>query len=149
MATSKTLAPTNVTISIPAMTDQPDASVFSNCVDKEADAINALNSKLTTVVDNSLTPGTGITIVMQRKLKIGKMVTYNLAITTTEQIQTGTPLVSGFELHNGGFNGVPTIVAYNNNAATAFFYLHDNGDIRPIAAFGAGTWRMAFTYICQ
>lgn len=46
MATSKTLAPTNVTISIPAMTDQPDASVFSNCVDKEADAINALNSKL-------------------------------------------------------------------------------------------------------
>ena len=47
MATSKTLAPTNVTISIPAMTDQPDASVFSNCVDKEADAINALNSQLT------------------------------------------------------------------------------------------------------
>ena len=46
MATSKTLAPTNVTISIPAMTDQPDASVFSNCVDKEADAINALNSHL-------------------------------------------------------------------------------------------------------
>lgn len=46
MATSKTLAPTNVTISIPAMTDQPDASVFSNCVDKEADAINALNSQL-------------------------------------------------------------------------------------------------------
>lgn len=47
MATSKTLAPTNVTISIPAMTDAPDASVFSNCVDKEADAINALNSQLT------------------------------------------------------------------------------------------------------
>lgn len=46
MATSKTLAPTNVTISIPAMTDAPDASVFSNCVDKEADAINALNSKI-------------------------------------------------------------------------------------------------------
>lgn len=46
MATSKTLAPTNVTISIPAMTDAPDASVFSNCVDKEADAINALNSHI-------------------------------------------------------------------------------------------------------
>ena len=49
MATSKTLAPTNVTISIPAMTDAPDASVFSNCVDKEADAINALNSQLETI----------------------------------------------------------------------------------------------------
>ena len=48
MATSKTLTPTNETISIPAMTDQPDASVFSNCIDKEADAINTLNSQLTT-----------------------------------------------------------------------------------------------------
>ena len=46
MATSKTLAPTNVTISIPAMTDQPNASVLANCADKEADAINALNSQL-------------------------------------------------------------------------------------------------------
>lgn len=46
MATTKHLDPTNVDISIPAMTDQPNASVFSNCVDKEADAINALNSKL-------------------------------------------------------------------------------------------------------
>lgn len=46
MATSKTLAPTNVTISIPAMTDAPNASVISNCLDKEADAINALNSQL-------------------------------------------------------------------------------------------------------
>lgn len=46
MATSKTLTPTNETISIPAMTDQPDASVFSNCIDKEADAINTLNSQI-------------------------------------------------------------------------------------------------------
>ena len=46
MASSKTLTPTNVTISIPAMTDVPDASVFSNCVDKEADAINALKSSM-------------------------------------------------------------------------------------------------------
>ena len=49
MATSKTLTPTNETIQIPAMTDAPDASVFSNCIDKEADAINALNSKRTIV----------------------------------------------------------------------------------------------------
>ena len=48
MATSKTLAPTNVTISIPAMTDQPNASVLANCADKEADAINALNSQIAT-----------------------------------------------------------------------------------------------------
>lgn len=42
MATSKLLKPTNVTISIPGFTDQPDQRVNSNCMDKEADAINAL-----------------------------------------------------------------------------------------------------------
>ena len=59
MATSKTLAPTNVTISIPAMTDQPDASVFSNCVDKEADAINALNSQIANPKNVAYTSVTG------------------------------------------------------------------------------------------
>ena len=46
MATSKTLAPTNVTIQIPEFTDQPDQRVNSNCIDKEADAINALNAQI-------------------------------------------------------------------------------------------------------
>ena len=57
MATSKTLAPTNVTIQIPAMTDTPDASVFSNCVDKEADAINALNSKTAKKAEKRIAAG--------------------------------------------------------------------------------------------
>ena len=51
MATSKTLTPTNVTIQIPAFTDQPDQRVNSNCIDKEADAINALNSNLASLSD--------------------------------------------------------------------------------------------------
>lgn len=46
MATSKVLAPTNVTIQIPEFTDQPDQRVNSNCIDKEADAINALNTQI-------------------------------------------------------------------------------------------------------
>ena len=59
MATSKTLAPTNVTISIPAMADQPDASVFSNCIDKEADAINALNSQISKCANVATMPMNG------------------------------------------------------------------------------------------
>lgn len=55
MATSKTLTPTNVTISIPEFTDQPDQRVNSNCIDKEADAINAVNTKLTTADAQSMT----------------------------------------------------------------------------------------------
>jgi len=46
MATSKTLTPTNETIQIPAMTDAPDQSVNSNCIDKLGDAVNTLNSQL-------------------------------------------------------------------------------------------------------
>lgn len=46
MATNKTLTPTNVTIQIPEFTDQPDQRVNSNCIDKEADAINALNGNM-------------------------------------------------------------------------------------------------------
>ena len=46
MATSKTLTPTNVTIQIPAFTDKPDQRVNSNCIDKEADAINALSDQM-------------------------------------------------------------------------------------------------------
>ena len=55
MATSKTLTPTNVTIQIPAFTDQPDQRVNSNCIDKEADAINALNSNITSLSDQIAT----------------------------------------------------------------------------------------------
>ena len=50
MATSKTLAPTNVTIQIPEFTDAPDQRVNSNCIDKEADAINTLNSRFSYIM---------------------------------------------------------------------------------------------------
>ena len=55
MATSKTLTPTNVTIQIPEFTDQPDQRVNSNCIDKEADAINALNTQTATLTNGSHT----------------------------------------------------------------------------------------------
>ena len=46
MATTKTLTPTNQTISIPELTDAPDMSVPADALSKEADAINSLNSKI-------------------------------------------------------------------------------------------------------
>ena len=58
MATSKTLTPTNVTIQIPEFTDQPDQRVNSNCIDKEADAINALNNNLSNLIKFVYTPST-------------------------------------------------------------------------------------------
>ncbi len=58
MATSKTLTPTNVTIFIPEFTDQPDQRVNSNCIDKEADAINALNTAIANLVKSVTVTGT-------------------------------------------------------------------------------------------
>ena len=46
MATTKTLTPTNQTISIPELSDAPDMSVAADAIDKEADAINALGSNI-------------------------------------------------------------------------------------------------------
>ena len=53
MATTKTLTPTNQTISIPELSDAPDMSVPADAISKEADAINSLNSKITKL-DGSL-----------------------------------------------------------------------------------------------
>ena len=55
MATSKLLKPTNVTISIPEFTDQPDQRVNSNCIDKEADAINTLSEQIANINNKIIT----------------------------------------------------------------------------------------------
>jgi len=46
MATTKTIQPTGETITIPAMTDRPDASVFSTDVSRITDAVNSQNQSL-------------------------------------------------------------------------------------------------------
>lgn len=46
MATSKLIKPTNVTVSIPEFTDQPDQRVNSNCIDKSIDGINTLSDQI-------------------------------------------------------------------------------------------------------
>ena len=61
MATSKTLTPTNVTIQIPDFTDRPDQRVTNNCIDKEADAINALNSNVANISSAEAISFTGST----------------------------------------------------------------------------------------
>ena len=96
MATSKTLAPTNVTISIPAMTDQPDASVFSNCVDKEADAINALNSQLARTVSQATLNSKLTNVDINTVTVSGRVATINI------RAQVGTAITGGEVLFDTG-----------------------------------------------
>ena len=45
--TTKTLTPTNQTVTLPDMTERPNASVLVDGIGKEADAINALSEQIT------------------------------------------------------------------------------------------------------
>ena len=47
--TTKTLTPTNQTITLPDMTERPDASVLVDGIGKDADAINALSDQIGTL----------------------------------------------------------------------------------------------------
>jgi len=46
--TTKTLTPTNQTITLPDMTERPDANVLVDGIGKDADAINALSDQMST-----------------------------------------------------------------------------------------------------
>ena len=50
MATTKTIQPTGTTITMPAMTDRPDASVFSTDISRITDAVNAISSGKTETI---------------------------------------------------------------------------------------------------
>jgi len=109
----------------------------------------SLNSKFTSVVSGGLTGATGITIDSQYKMELGKLVCYNLVLTSDHNMANGDNVVSGLKVHYGGFNGVPTVPATNNAGSVAHFGVNDNGDLFAIGAIGSGKWRMSITYICN
>jgi hypothetical protein len=60
--TTKTLTPTNQTITLPDMTERPDASVLVDGIGKDADAINALASNIPASIQGTVTWGNNIVI---------------------------------------------------------------------------------------
>lgn len=119
MATSKTLTPTNVTISIPEFTDQPDQRVNSNCIDKEADAINALNDNIASlegqlcIVQN--------TDVATQNISTGEYVLWKGTMTkATQFIGTGGGLNSTRlpSVTGGGLNDLNSKLTNYLNAVT-------------------------------
>jgi len=107
MATTKTLKPTNVTISIPDFTDQPDQRVNSNCIDKEADAINALSEHIDktcyanhssatsyTIPLNGYTSGNYWLALMYAQTGANSMGLYLIFMNTSDNVII-TPLISG------------------------------------------------------
>ena len=129
MATSKTLTPTNVTISIPAMTDSPDASVFSNCVDKEADAINSLNSNISSYwlgnVSNLSALGTAI-------------MSYASSISTNKEYAVSFGANADTDYWTSAVVYYGTLYKYSNTTFAASF-VGTNGTTFTIATFNSGS----------
>ena len=121
MATSKTLTPTNVTIQIPAFADKPDQRANSNCIDKEADAINALSDHIATKVYD-LVSGS-ITRVISGNVV---MVNFNNASLSADGIDIGVTVASSVfyaTMPLGGFvRNAGSVLIYKNGEATSSLY---------------------------
>ena len=139
MATSKLLKPTNVTISIPEFTDQPDQRVNSNCIDKEADAINALSEQIAKQ-PITVTAPTGMTVSNNHSYKQGNVVCLNFQVSGT--ISSGTYIATipqDIAIENYVF-----AVDYNNDKFVPIF-MYGTGNLK---AFGsASSIKINATYI--
>lgn len=136
MASSKTLTPTNVTISIPAMTDVPDASVFSNCVDKEADAINALNNKFSLEAVN-ITYESDITgmLFVRKKNESNPVVTINGYVNFTNAPTASSTLIGTIPAGSRPGSsvrlaGALASAAYSVPSAFAYVIIDTDGTIK-------------------
>ena len=111
MATSKTLTPTNVTIQIPAFTDQPDQRVNSNCIDKEADAINALNTAIV-----ALTPIASKSFGSVDELNsYGNSVINSVTFTSTGTARSNLPFASDGTMIINGTGNYMHVTVYRAN----------------------------------
>ena len=118
MATSKTLAPTGVTVQVPAMTDAPDMAVPANAIDKTIDAVNALDSKLGGLIGykTSASGANNNTLII------------NLESTTSAKeymilgygISSGQQIV-GFILYARASTGLAIIKSFGDRALTATY----------------------------
>ena len=142
MATSKLLKPTNVTISIPEFTDQPDQRVNSNGLDKEADAINALSEQIANQTTNarsvSLTGATNASGTLKWN-RIGNIVFFYAII-------TATVANSGV---NGMFSGMPASIENidfictsngNSNNPRPYLQIRTDGGMRNYASINDTTY---------
>jgi hypothetical protein len=128
--TTKTLTPTNQTITLPDMTERPDASVLVDGIGKDADAINALSDQIA----NKTTPE-ALTVVLANNTstlnryhaqRIGKMVWFSVNFETSANLPAESAL---FRIDtSGGTNVVPitqssTKIIYFSNNEMKFYTL--------------------------
>lgn len=148
MATSKTLTPTNVTIQIPEFTDQPDQRVNSNCLDKEADAINALNTQIANVSDGTTfslsSANTSLTIIETYCKSFGKLKYVYVKFQTSATITSWSHLINlGFTTACPFYTGIFSASIGKFLTDTIAYADASNSTIRNFTPLSAGTYAVS------
>lgn len=147
MATSKTLTPTNVTIQIPDFTDQPDQRVNSNCIDKEADAINALNGKSMSALVNGSNQGY-VSFANGFMMQWGKAVipigSDRVQVNFNPYYDHHIPMVTFTPEENGNAAGAVSDLRVFDTSYTKFVVYNKNGSVTSkdiiVNWIAIGTW---------
>ena len=138
MATStKTLTPTNQTITIPDMTERPNVSLLTDGIGKEADAINALNSNfgsLQTYTPTIASSSTGFAAdnISFSYVRVGKLLFINGRFNISNV--GSSPTVNGFTI------SLPSGMSCTDKVGAAgFIAVNKNGVDTSKLSFRQGT----------
>lgn len=142
--TTKTLTPTNQTITLPDMTERPNASVLVDGIGKDADAINALSEQIANDDIIAPTAGTNVTIDAGGYCVVGKMVFVNIRLTTSATISSGY-LVTNLP-HPKPSNNKNYVPVYGYGVGNQIF-ITSNGEMQVNESIGAGMIMVSATYM--
>lgn len=112
--TTKTLTPTNQTITLPDMTERPNASVLVDGIGKDADAINALSEHIA----NNYTDYNVSNDYNIRVCQLGKMVVVSGIIYGTATAEYCGPSLPSPAMYNDGVINSNAVVFHARNQST-------------------------------
>lgn len=127
--TTKTLTPTNQTITLPDMTERPNASILVDGIGKDADAINALSDQManigTPLKISQTTAGTltGAIIEKLSELNVGDTIFYTNSNDPSDKPDDGHKWGPVFLLKWGSAKGF--VMYFDSSNGTKIGYTTD------------------------
>ena len=112
MATNKLIKPTNVTVQIPAFTDQPDQRVNSNCIDKSIDGINTLSDQIANYIKS-------YNVTMDNTGSLASGATKTVTKLISSFIDSGYTVIAVIPRYSGDDQFCFTNVSYNTTEISA------------------------------
>ena len=134
--TTKTLTPTNQTITLPDMTERPNASVLVDGIGKDADAINALSEH---IGNQTLTTTAQTLDGAVNELNAGKAIQGNKGIggNIDDILSAGIYYLDG--TNNYTRYGVLIVAKAGDNKRYQVFFQND-GNVKAIRAWNGSAW---------